>query len=508
MRQLSLVLLFCLAASVLTIAQQPTGTITGAVTDPSGAVVSGAKVTIVHQARQLTVQLTTSEVGMYTASGLLPGGYEATVQAPGFETVILKLAVEVGRVTTADVRLTLGQVEQTIQVQAQQVAVNPTQTTLEGVITPGQIHDLPLNGRNFMDLGQLEPGAQLMDLSVLTPTKPAYTSLSLGGASGESTRITVDGLDISDEIVGSNALNISEDSIQEFQVSRADFDVSTGLTGGGAVNIVTRSGGNKIHGTGFFFWRDHNLAARVGPTDMPFSRKQVGFSVGGPFLRDKLFWYVSYERNHQNGAVATAVGGFPQLTGVWAVPFFERMAMGRLDWNARKDLSLFLRFTHDFNDAVNTGRAGIGGTQLTPMASRNNVNQIAAGADVSRGRFVHSFRFGYLNFQNPVHETSIPGLPVPQSSGGRVNEQRNAGGRGQHLMQQFDPLRTDLRGQRSYASEIAARSSKAGDKSGGDWIVAGGEDDRNGYGRRLCCHHRRRTVRGNHSYLAPDQVGY
>ncbi|MGA2263160.1 MAG: carboxypeptidase regulatory-like domain-containing protein, partial [Acidobacteriota bacterium] len=212
-------------------AQQPTGSITGMVTDPSAAVIPGAAVTVTNKATDMTLKLSTTAAGVYTASSLLPGAYEVRVEAQGFKTAVLELTVEVGRVTPADVRLEVGPVSTTVTVQAHAVVVNPTQTTLEGVITDNLIRALPLNGRNFLDLGQLEPGVQLQDGAVLTPTKCQYTNLSIGNQSGEGTRITVDGLDISDEIVGTTTMNISQDSIQEFQISRSKLDISTSLTG-------------------------------------------------------------------------------------------------------------------------------------------------------------------------------------------------------------------------------------------------------------------------------------
>lgn len=211
-------------------AQQPTGTITGVVTDASGAVVPGATVTIVSKATQFTVQLTTSGAGVYNASGLLPGVYEVRVEAKGFKKTVLELKVEVGRVTPADVRLQVGDLTETVTVDARAVRVNPTQTALEGVVTEELIRDLPLNGRNFLDLGQLEPGAQVNDGASTggLALKPFFTTLGVAGQSGFTTRVTVDGLDIGDELFGSVTQNISQDAIQEFQISRSALDVSTG----------------------------------------------------------------------------------------------------------------------------------------------------------------------------------------------------------------------------------------------------------------------------------------
>ncbi len=413
--QVSCVVVCIVLLPVLAQAQQPTGTITGVVRDPSGAIVPGASITIVHKATQSTTRAITSNAGVYSAPGLLPGLYKVCVEATGFKQTVVELEAEVGRVKTADVSLQVGDVTQTVTVEAYGVRVNPSQTSLEGVVTQELIRALPLNGRNFLDLGQLEPGVQVNTATF----KGAYSMLGVAGQSGVTTRVTVDGLDISDEHFGTVAQNISQDSIQEYQISRSTLDVSTGLTGSGAVNIVTKSGGNEVHGSAFFFWRDDALAARIGQEPAPFDREQAGFSLGGPFVRNRLFWFMSYERNNQDAAVATRIPGFPQFTGTWPLPYDEHMALGRLDGDLTRSLRAFFRFTHNSNAGIANG--SLGGVKLSPLSDRNNANQIALGLDATSGRFTHSVRFGYQNYDN--HSDSgadaVPGLPQTLDPAGR-----------------------------------------------------------------------------------------
>lgn len=398
-------------------AQQPTGSILGIVMDPSGAVVPGAAVTITNHATQGVLKLKTTAAGAYTASSLPPGEYETRVEAEGFKTAVQLLTVEVGRVATADVRLELGSKTEIVTVEARAVAVNPVQTSIEGVVTTDLIRNLPLNGRNFLDLGQLEPGVQIQSGSVFDVTKGQYASLSIAGSSGRTTRITLDGVDVSDEFVGTTTMNISQDAIQEFQISRSSLDVSTDLTDTGAVNVVTKSGGNDVHGSGFLFWRDDKFAARIGQESSPFDREQMGFNAGGPFVRDKLFWFVNYERNNQDSSAATNIPGFPQFTNTWGVPYDERLVTLRADWNVTPSVRAFYRFNHNWNNAVQ----GLGGTTILPFANQNIANQTAAGLDVSTGRLVHSFRYGYLDFNNHIVDArnQIPGLSATLDPGGR-----------------------------------------------------------------------------------------
>ena len=352
---------------------------------------------------------------MYSAAGLLPGLYELRVEAKGFKRHVIELTVEVGRVVTADVLLQVGAVTEAVTVEANGVHVNLAQTALEGIVTQGLFRELPLNGRNFLDLGQLEPGVQVNTAT----SKGAYSMLGVAGQSGITTRVTVDGLDISDEHFGTVAQNISPDSIQEYQISRSTSDVSTGLTGSGAVNIVTKSGGNEVHGSAFFFWRDDAFAARIGQEPAPFDREQAGFSLGGPFVRNRLFWFMSYERNNQDAAVATNIPGFPQFTGTWPLPYDEHMALGRLDGDLTRSLRTFFRFTHNSNAGISS--ESLGGVKLSPLSDKNNANQIALGLDATSGRFTHSVRFGYQNYDNYSDSAgnAIPGLPQTLDPAGR-----------------------------------------------------------------------------------------
>src|SRR5262249_20788389 len=148
--------------------------------------------------------------------------------------------------------------------------------------------NLPLNGRNFLDLAQQEPGVQVRDGGDFDPTKNQMVGVSVGGRSGRSTRIQVDGVDITDESVGTTTTNISNEAIQEFQVIRSTHDPSTDLTSSGAINIVTRTGGNQFHGSGFGFFRNESYASdlrldKTTPTtEKPsFERQDFGGRLGG-----------------------------------------------------------------------------------------------------------------------------------------------------------------------------------------------------------------------------------
>src|SRR5215469_13381094 len=345
----SIVILLMLAPAMM--AQSPVGSIEGTVTDATGAVIPGATVTITEKATGRAINLTSNSSGYFEARALPPGQYTVKIAQQGFSPeVIENLRVEVGQVANATVSLKPGGTQEVVNVQANnEVQVDTVRSTVDGVITSQQIDQLPLNARNFMDLAKLEPGVNVRDGGSIDPTKTfAYRTVGVSGRGGTGTRVQFDGIDVTDETVGTTVANISNDAVSEFQLSRASLDMSTSLTSSGAVNVTSRSGGNQYHGSFFFFDRNQDFSARNSPSQPgdndPFHRRQIGFHAAGPFIKDKLFWFVNWERFYEadNGHsdVAT-VPFFPQMAGSVSAPVGIRYASGRLDWNTTSSIHLF-----------------------------------------------------------------------------------------------------------------------------------------------------------------------
>src|SRR5215510_6885961 len=255
-------LLLVMGSTVM--AQHIRGALEGTVADPNGAVLSGAKVSVKNDATNIEVKVTANDRGYFNVQNLEAGNYTVTVEQAGFRKYVAKdVTVKVGSVTPLNVALQVGAQEQVVEVTATstEATVDTSRSTVDGVVTAKTIESLPLNGRNFLDLAQLEPGVQVRDGGDFDPTKNQMVGVSVGGRMGRSTRIQVDGVDITDETVGTTTANLSNETIQEFQVSRSTLDASTDLTSSGAINIVTRSGSNEFHGAGFGFFRDSRFAA-------------------------------------------------------------------------------------------------------------------------------------------------------------------------------------------------------------------------------------------------------
>jgi len=392
-----------------------TGSIQGTVTDPNGAVVPGAAITITNKATGQVTKLTSTGSGNYASGALIPGEYSVRIEAKGFQTQLLTVPVQVGNIAPGNAKLTLGQSNEVVEVTGSAVAVNTEQATVQGVLTTQQIENLPINGRNFLDLAQLEPGVQIQDGGNFDPTKNGFSSISFGGRFGRTARIEVDGIDISDETVGTTTQNLPASAIQEFQVSQSSLDLSTELTSSGAVNVVTRSGTNKWHGQAFYLFRDHSVAADVSNTDVPFQRNNFGGQLGGPIFKDRLFFFVDAERLKQDLIETVASGGaFTSLTGGFNSPFRDTNGVAKLDWKVSDNVKAFGRFSYEQNSSTK----GFIPNSFQPFTNVNHTPVYAAGVDFNTGTFTHSVRFGFTKFRNGITDATKSGVfnPAPDIS--------------------------------------------------------------------------------------------
>jgi hypothetical protein len=386
------------------------GSIQGTITDATGAVVADATVTITNKSTGQVVVQTTNASGAYNSGGLLPADYQVRVEAKGFRTIETVITVQTTVTASGNFKLEVGNVNQVVEVQESSVTLNTEQSTVQGVLTADQIDHLPIDGRNFLDLAQLEPGVQIQDGATFDPTKAGYSSISINGVFGRTPRIELDGLDISDENVGTTTQNVALGSIEEFNISRSNLDLSTELTSAGAVNVTTRSGSNAFHGQAFYNYRnrDAGTADFAGGQDGYYERNNFGGRFGGPIIKDKLFFFLDFERQKQDAAESVIVGAIPSLTGAFSSPFRDTETVAKLDWNATKDIHVFYRWSYNWNFS----EANFGYDYST-YSNRDNTPDQAVGVDYNKGTWSHSFRFGYLKFHNLIGPAAATFDPVP-----------------------------------------------------------------------------------------------
>ncbi|WP_263366525.1 TonB-dependent receptor [Edaphobacter bradus] len=296
---------FCVSLCVYVSAQTNTGRILGAVTDPSGATVPGATVTITDVQRGTARSLTTTLAGEYVAPDLIPGMYKVRVEAKGFKSSErADVQVAVASDSQIDFALETGQTSETVTVSGQVPLINTTSSSLGGTLTNKEINDLPLNGRNYENLLQLRPG-------VVRYPGGGFSTTSANGLRAEDNAYIVDGLFNSEPFSGQSIINgagiagdsatiLPVDAIQEFTLIE-NPSAEYGWKPGAMVNVALKSGTNALHGTAYAFGRDTPLDARnyfntvSSGEKNPRNLEQFGGTVGGPILRDRLFFFGGYE---------------------------------------------------------------------------------------------------------------------------------------------------------------------------------------------------------------------
>ena len=409
---LALIALSALLLSSIAVAQTSiaTGSIQGNVTDATGALLPNAKVTVIGPTGQ-TLHATTNASGEYSLGALIPGHYSVRIEAKGFKTAQVGLEVRVDNAANGSVKLEIGQESTVVEVQASEVQVNTEQATVQGVLTASQIENLPVNGRNFLDLAQLEPGVQIQDGQNFDPTKAGYSSISFGGRYGRTARIEVDGVDVSDETVGTTTTDIPASAIQEFQIGQASLDMSTELTSSGSVNVTTKSGTNGIHGEAFGQFRDYRAGWATLPGGAtPYSqRSQYGADLGGPIIKNKLFFFGDGERTVQNTQTPVPISApFQAYSGNFSDPFREDNLLGRLDYQLTKSARLFARYSYFKNLLGATFGFG-----YSLYDNKNITRNTVVGVDFNTGPFTHSVRFSFLKFQNQIVDATTGNSALP-----------------------------------------------------------------------------------------------
>src|SRR3989454_3081378 len=304
-------------------AQGTTGTVSGTVVDESRAVLPDVTIEVKNVENGATRTLVTDAAGRYRALNLPPGLYSVTAELPGFAIAKREnLTLEIGREIPADLVMKIGSFADQITVEGVASNVDLSSTVAGGVVSPTQIAELPLNGRSFMQLAALQPGVTVSRATAREFTGGfGSTQVSIGGARPEMTGYLLEGTniaDISDKAPSSMAgVLLGVDAVKEFSVQTHDYAAEFGRAAGGVISAVTKSGTNAIHGTVFEFLRDSKFDAPnffdPGGATPPFTRNQFGATAGGPIVKNKLFYFGSYEGLRQNLSL-TRLARLPNAT--------------------------------------------------------------------------------------------------------------------------------------------------------------------------------------------------
>ncbi len=315
-----LVLVFSTAAVQIS-AQTSLGTILGNVTDESGASIPQVSVTITNEATSASRVVVTTESGGFTAPALPSGSYRIQAELKGFKTEIEKgVKLDVNQTLRVDLSLKVGDVSQSVEVSGVAATLQTDSSTVATTVDNKKVVELPLNGRSFTQLTVLVPGA-------VGTGAPGYqtsgTAVSISGLRSENNNYTLDGMNNNETFFKSYGVQPSIDSIQEFKVQTNITSAEFGTGAGANVNVVTKSGSNEFHGTGFEFHRDNHLTTQdyySQQADLPkpvFRQNQFGGTFGGPIRKNSTFFFVSYEadRFSQGQSILSIVPTAAQLSG-------------------------------------------------------------------------------------------------------------------------------------------------------------------------------------------------
>jgi len=288
------------ALAVPLLAQSTGGRILGRVADPTGAVLADVKVTLANQATAASRETETNANGDYTFVEVVPGTYQVTYEHPGFKKNVQdSVTVDVNQVVTLNSVLQLGEVQDVVQVSSEAPQVDTTSTQLGAVINDRSVNELPLNARDTYQFLQLQPGvqAQLGSSGSLFFGSDDAGSVSVNGGRTRANNFSVNGGDANDQFVNTPTIQPTPDSVAEFRVITNSFDAEYGRNSGSVVNVITKSGGNALHGDVYEYFRNTVLNAQgyFNTVKPQFNQNQFGGTLGGPIKKDRTFFFVSYE---------------------------------------------------------------------------------------------------------------------------------------------------------------------------------------------------------------------
>ncbi len=413
------------------VAQVDSSRIVGTVLDSSGAVLTGASVTVTNSETNISSMVTTNELGEYTLPQLKPGSYTLRVECPGFKTAIeTAIKLEVGHVARIDFNLVPGAVTEHVEVFAAEPLVESQTSSIGQVIEETQVHDLPLNGRNFLQLAYLSPGVNqgpsgIVQQGGIPENERGNGAIQVNGLMATNNNFLLNGFDNNEQQIGFEVLQPPVDAIQEFKVQTSNFGADIGK-GGAVVNVVLKSGTNDIHGSAFEFLRNSALDAKNffdDPTApiAPFKQNQFGGTLGGPILKNKMFFFVDYQgtRIRQSQTFISTVptmaersGDFSDLLGTDADGNVTGQIYDPLSTNPVTNART--AFIGNVIPACvgSTGRSATGGGCLDPAAL--NVVNLYPQPNIPGAGTANNFRY------NPVARNNQDAFDV------RVDEQWRA----------------------------------------------------------------------------------
>ncbi|MGB0034959.1 MAG: carboxypeptidase regulatory-like domain-containing protein, partial [Candidatus Acidiferrales bacterium] len=426
-------------AAIPAAAQVTTADINGHVSDPKGLAVPGAKVTVSSKDTGFLRDAATADTGDFAINLIPPGIYKVTVEKQGFSTAVFDhVELIVGQKRNFEVALKIGSSSQTIMVTEEAPLVETTSSEIQGSISPLEVRNLPVVDRNFAGLMSLVPGVRPAEN--FDPTKTRSGNVTVNGSDGRAVDYNVDGGDNKDNVIGGIVQNYTMEGIQEFNVVTDRYSADSGRAVGAVVNVISKSGTNQYHGTGFGLFQNSGLNAKpftAGDNPNPkFHRYQYGGSVGGPVMRDKLFFFGAFEQKREPGNVPVAPDAISNLTtlsnsaapfNTWTspvssvpFPYIDDLVTIKLDWKITDKQSAYARYGREKWTNPNDQ---LGNPVVTDLSQSNaDINQfhsmVLAHNYVLSSNKINSFSFQFQDFVNAISASPGSTFTYPIAGGG------------------------------------------------------------------------------------------
>jgi len=392
--------------------QAATATIRGLVRDSQGRPVPSATVTVTGHETGLTRVVPTGDDGTYVVANLPPGVVDLRVTATGFgDATHGNIVLEVGQAVTVDISLAVAGVRENVNVATSATGVDTTRSVVDDVIPSSAIQALPLNGRNFLELAFLVPGNA--PAPNFDPTKSNSVVVSSAGQIGRGGNIMIDGADNNDDVVGGPLQNVTQESVQEFQIATNRYTAETGRSGSSMINVVTKSGTDQLRGSAALFLRDSAwqglpaTADRSSGDSLPFDRQQVAGSAGGPIVASKAFWFGAAEYRNQDGAVLVGRRDVPTRTitrSFAPAPLDDALFSGRIDWRPSDRDAIAFRYAgqHATDTGASTLDRSIGSASQRQRSENSYNSVVGTWTRILEPTLLNALTVSFSTFDNAI----------------------------------------------------------------------------------------------------------
>lgn len=407
----ALALVCAFVAPLQLAAQTAGGALEGRVVDSDGAVLPGVAITATNTATGLSRVTVTGADGSYRFPSLPVGSYNVRYELSGFGTVNREgVGINVASTRSLDVTLQVASVEETITV-ADEAPLVSNSPAIGATVSDEELENLPLNGRQFANVAVLAPGTTLSYNG--DPTKPGQLVVALNGGIGRNVNYVIDGGDNTDDTIGGALQNFNIEAVQEFKIQTMQYKAEYGRSSGGVLSVVTRGGTNDLKGSAYGFFRNDSLNSRTeteklaGVDKQSLDRKQYGASVGGPIVRDKAHFFVTYEQVDRDTTYTVATGGlFPSFDGTTVpLPFTDKLLTAKATYDINAKQYLQVRYGYQKNNDKYGASPLAAPTSLGTIA--NKYKSILASHTAQIGtNMLNEILFQYTAFDNNISADS------------------------------------------------------------------------------------------------------